>query len=80
MTQMLLWLASRAEPIDLNADKAINELHSQVIKTTVEQESILDTSMFDHDFFQILEDSYTSHLRQAIISFGQRDEMVDLLL
>jgi len=74
MTQTLMWLTSPL-PFDPQAEDAIQRAHEQIGQTCDEQSSILDTSMLDNEFFDILESSYMHHLKRAMLSFGQQEEM-----
>ena len=75
MTGMLLYLASPEAVID-NLKK-LTELTSQ---SAQDLEAILDTSIFDLHFFNILEETYLTQLVPAMITFGTRDlaKAVDL--
>jgi hypothetical protein len=77
MMQTLLWLAS-PEKIDLTAANTIDLVHNEIICPAEDQQSILETTLFDAQFFDILESSYKAHLRQAIITFGVEQDAIDL--
>ena len=81
MVNTILWLASPAK-IDLDAQNTV-ELVKEVIMYPMEElNSILDASLFDHNFFQILKDAYMDHLHSVILTFAMEDEkeIVNLLL
>jgi len=70
MVHVLLWLAS-PEKIDLNAVNTVDLVNELIIYSTEALNSVLDTTFFDRQFFQILEDSYINYLKPAMIMFGQ---------
>jgi len=70
MAHVLYWLASPLK-IDLTAVNTIDLVHEQMSYSPEDLGSILNTSFFDHKFFQILEDGYMKYLKPAMITFGQ---------
>jgi hypothetical protein len=73
MVQIMLWLAS-PQKIDLKAANTIDLVHEQVFYSFQELRSILDTSLLDAEFFQILENAYMDHLKDAMVTFAQEDD------
>ena len=73
MVHVLLWLAS-PEKMDLNAVNTVDLVNELVTYSAEALNSVLDTTFFDSQFFQILEDSYMNYLKPAMITFGQEDD------
>jgi hypothetical protein len=61
MTRTLLWLAS-PEKFLLKLPNTIDLVHDQILGSPEALMSIMDTSLFDCDFFEILEMAYKRHL------------------
>lgn len=76
MTQTLMWLASPI-PFDLAAANTVELAHTQISLNSDDLKSVLDRSLFDHPFFEILDSCYLDYLKRAMMSFGQVDT-VDL--
>ena len=73
MVHVLLWLAS-PEKIDLKAVNTVDLVNELVTYSAEALNSVLDTTFFDSQFFQILEDSYMDYLKPAMITFGQEGD------
>jgi hypothetical protein len=70
MTRTLLWLAS-PEKLLLKLPNTIDLVHDQILGSPEALMSITDTSLFNCDFFEILEMAYKRQLQPALITFGQ---------
>ena len=70
MSKTLLWLASPAT-IDLKAANTIDLIKNILYYSAEQHKSILDTTLFDNEFFGILELIYKTYLQAAMLTFGQ---------
>lgn len=72
-----MWLAS-TDMIDLQAANTVKLVREQITYPMNGLNPILDNSLFDYEFFDILEKAYKLHLRKAMITFGQTEDMEDV--
>ena len=79
MTNILLWLASDdGNNLDLSDKEACYVVSTKAFEYPENLASITETTLFDGEFFHILEEGYMCHLKLAIISFGREEIMKDV--